>query len=586
AADGYVRGEGVGVVLLKRLSDARRDGDRVIGLIRGSAVNHGGRVSSLTAPNPNAQAEVIKDALRDAGVPARSITYIEAHGTGTQLGDPVEVNGLKRAFADLLEDGAATTEGFCRLGSVKTNIGHLEAASGIAGIVKTLLALRHRTIPASLHLKQVNPYIKIEGSPFRIVRETEPWSAPADGVPRRAGVSSFGFGGANAHVVLEEYDEPAPARSAPPPYQLVVLSARKESELREVAARLSRWLADNPDASALSDVAFSLNEGRTHFPHRCAAVVQDLEELRTTVEEVARGGVPDNVIMGVSARPKPAETSIYELAARSAVTDLRAATDASAWRQALRGLAALYVKGSAIDWAVLRGAHRPRRVTLPTYPFHLIRYWISATTSSSALVPAEEPLVLFRTEWVPAPAVTENLPSITGLLVVDASGLLFEWLKTELGVKCRRVRLDEDFRGLVEELRSRDFKVSHALLFASGAADLAPVRQFLCQLAAVLDNEPLRLTVVCAGNRRAADPVSGAFAGLVRSVALERPQMRGRVVVADATATAEFGHQVVAEMTAAGTDGAEICLEAGQRWLRSINEWQPIPAHTAAVKNG
>src|SRR5262249_28658307 len=180
-ADGYVRGEGVGMVVLKRLSAAERDGDHIYGLIRGSAENHGGRANSLTSPNAQAQAELIKEAYWRAGVSPSSVSYIEAHGTGTALGDPVEINGLKSAFQGLCkETGEETAASYCGLGAVKSNIGHLELAAGIAGLIKVLLQLKHKQLVGSLHCEEVNPYIRLEESPFYIVRETQPWKRLKD----------------------------------------------------------------------------------------------------------------------------------------------------------------------------------------------------------------------------------------------------------------------------------------------------------------------------------------------------------------------------------------------------------------------
>ncbi|WP_283848883.1 polyketide synthase, partial [Bradyrhizobium sp. Leaf401] len=211
-ANGYVRGEGVGMLVLKKLRAAERDGDHIYGVIRGTAENHGGRAQSLTAPNPTAQAELLKAAYRRAGVDPRTVSYIETHGTGTPLGDPIEINGLKNAFRDLSE-GAAVEQAYCGLGSVKSNIGHLELAAGVAGVIKVLLQLRHKTLVKSLHSEELNPYIQLNGSPFYIVQQTRPWQPLQDArgrdLPRRAGVSSFGFGGVNAHVVIEEYVAPA-----------------------------------------------------------------------------------------------------------------------------------------------------------------------------------------------------------------------------------------------------------------------------------------------------------------------------------------------------------------------------------------
>lgn len=212
-ANGYVRAEGVGMLVLKRLSDAQRDGDDIYGVILASAENHGGRANSLTSPNPRAQAELLLTAYRRAGVDPRSVSYIEAHGTGTMLGDPIEINGLKAAFRQLYAETQDTTtmvvDGpHCGLGSVKTNIGHAELAAGVAGVIKVLLQMRHRTLVRTLHAEDLNPHIDLAGAPFEIIRENRPWTTPLDanGVasPRRAGVSSFGVGGVNAHVVLEE----------------------------------------------------------------------------------------------------------------------------------------------------------------------------------------------------------------------------------------------------------------------------------------------------------------------------------------------------------------------------------------------
>jgi len=212
-ANGYVRAEGVGMLVLKRLSDAQRDGDAIYGVILASAENHGGRANSLTSPNPRAQAELLVSAYRRAGVDPRSVSYIEAHGTGTILGDPIEINGLKSAFRQLYAETEDSTsmavEGaHCGLGSVKTNIGHAELAAGVAGVIKVLLQMQHGVLVRSLHAEELNPHIDLAGTPFDIVRENRPWSTPCDRdgtpAPRRAGVSSFGVGGVNAHVVLEE----------------------------------------------------------------------------------------------------------------------------------------------------------------------------------------------------------------------------------------------------------------------------------------------------------------------------------------------------------------------------------------------
>ncbi|WP_422784910.1 ketoacyl-synthetase C-terminal extension domain-containing protein [Ruminiclostridium josui] len=243
-----MRGEGAGILFLKRLSDAEKAGDHIYGVILGTAENHGGRANSLTAPNPKAQAELIKTAYTNAGVDPRTVTYIEAHGTGTELGDPIEINGLKMAFRDLYKEtgDSEVTSRHCGLGSVKSNIGHLELAAGIAGVVKVLLQMKYKTLVKSLHTETINPYIQLEDSPFYIVNEKKEWKALKDDsgndIPRRAGVSSFGFGGANCHIVLEEYIPKAcncskNLQNSGEPY-IIILSARNEERLNEQANQL------------------------------------------------------------------------------------------------------------------------------------------------------------------------------------------------------------------------------------------------------------------------------------------------------------------------------------------------------------
>lgn len=289
AANGYVRGEGAGMLLLKPLERALVDGDRIYGVIRGGAVNHGGRARTITSPNPFAQAQVIQEALTRAGVSAETITYVETHGTGTPLGDPIEINGLKRAFRS--HRGASAPDDvapFCGLGAVKTNIGHLEAGAGIAGVIKVLLAMQHRLLPPIHGLEQPNPRIRLEGSPFYFVRETRPWNRRCDEkgewIPRRAGVSSFGFGGANAHLILEEASRPTASRGRDTPEfkgqpYLLPLSAKTPAALRELAGRYLHWFDRNPHA-AMTDVGRPRHFG---FVAQRSALLQSLR-LRENIE--------------------------------------------------------------------------------------------------------------------------------------------------------------------------------------------------------------------------------------------------------------------------------------------------------------
>ncbi len=255
SADGFGQAEGCGVVLLKRLSDAQAAGDQILAMVRGSAVNQDGAGSSLTTPNGPAQEAVIRAALRDGNLRPEQISYVEAHGTGTRLGDPIEV----QALGAVLGRGRAIDRPLL-IGSVKTNLGHLEAAAGMAGLLKVIAALQHREIPAHLHLCVPNPFIPWAELPVKVTTEHAPW-IPAGGV-RIAGISSFGFSGTNAHVILEEAPiaTELPRAATERPLHLLTLSARSDPALRELARRFDEYLGQHPDAT-LSDVAFTANTG-------------------------------------------------------------------------------------------------------------------------------------------------------------------------------------------------------------------------------------------------------------------------------------------------------------------------------------
>jgi len=283
AADGYVRSEGCAVVVLKRLSDALVDGDRVLAVVRGSAVNQDGRSGGLTAPNGPAQERVISAALADAQIAPEHVGYVEAHGTGTPLGDPIEV----RALASVLGTGRRPDQPLL-LGSVKTNLGHLEAAAGVAGLIKAVLVLGHGTVAPHLHLRQLNPHIAADAPAVAIPTVPTPWTA-ADG-RRVAGVSSFGLSGTNAHVVLAE----APAVAVPDdegperPAHVLAVSARTPEALRAVAAGLAGHLEAHLE-QALADVAFTANTGRSHLEHRAAIVAADRAGAQQRLQALAAG---------------------------------------------------------------------------------------------------------------------------------------------------------------------------------------------------------------------------------------------------------------------------------------------------------
>jgi acyl transferase domain-containing protein/NADPH:quinone reductase-like Zn-dependent oxidoreductase/NAD(P)-dependent dehydrogenase (short-subunit alcohol dehydrogenase family)/acyl carrier protein len=292
SANGYVRGEGCGMVILKRLSDALRDKDYIVAVVRGSAVNQDGRSNGLTAPNGPSQQAVIHQALKNAGVAPAQISFVEAHGTGTPLGDPIEFQALQA----VLKQGRAPHQ-TCVVGSVKTNIGHLESASGIAGLIKVLLAFEHGEIPPHLHLQQISPHISFDGTPLEIATQRRPW--PRQDEPRFAGVSSFGFGGTNAHVVLEE--PPLPRLSLNEidrPLHVLTLSAKSENALKQIAHDYESHLASHPDEN-LADFCFSANTGKAHFSFRLAAVAESVSQLRDELSAFAINQPSPRVVSGL-----------------------------------------------------------------------------------------------------------------------------------------------------------------------------------------------------------------------------------------------------------------------------------------------
>ncbi len=330
-ANGTVFGGGVGVVALKRLEDALAGRDTIRAVIRGSAVNNdGGAKVGYTAPSVKGQAEVVAEALEVARVDAATIGYIEGHGTGTALGDPIEVQALAKAFRDFTPQ-----RGFAALGTVKANIGHLDIASGIAGLIKAVLALEHGEIPPSPNFAAPNPRIDFAASPVYVNRELKAWERGA--APRRAGVSSFGFGGTNAHVVLEEAPALAP-RPAEPSRQLLAVSAKTEPALAAAVRDLAEHFRAHPETD-LGDAAFTLLNGRQAFAHRLAVICGD------AADAAARLAGPVEALTGTDPL-------------------------AEAGRR--------WLAGEPFDAAELFAGQKRRRIPLPTYPFERHRYWIDA----------------------------------------------------------------------------------------------------------------------------------------------------------------------------------------------------------------
>ncbi|MCX8131442.1 MAG: SDR family NAD(P)-dependent oxidoreductase [Clostridia bacterium] len=377
--DGYIPGEGVGVLMLKRLSDAKRDKDHIYGVIKGIAVNHGGKSSGYTVPNPKAQRMVITQALEEAGFDPRTISYIEAHGTGTKLGDPIEISALTEAFGNFTDD-----KQFCMIGSVKSNIGHCESAAGVAGVIKVLLQMKHGKIVPSLHSSILNPNIDFNATPFMVNQKLVDWKRPTvEGTeqPLRAGISSFGASGLNAHMVIEEY-QPEGVQdyitiNAQNP-AAIVLSARNRERLTEQVERLLHAIKEKKLTNAsLADLAYTLQTGREAMEERLALIVSSIKELEDKLLDFLKG--KGNIDMLYHGQSKKNNDSVSLFTVDE---DLQEAVNKWIEKRKYTKLLSLWVKGLSFDWDMLYGSTKPYKLSLPTYPFAKERYWVHQTRSS------------------------------------------------------------------------------------------------------------------------------------------------------------------------------------------------------------
>ncbi|MED1738767.1 SDR family NAD(P)-dependent oxidoreductase [Bacillus swezeyi] len=399
--DGYVPAEGIGAVLLKPLRQAEEDGDRIYAVIKGSAVNHVGTVSGISVPSPVSQADLIETCLEKTGIDPRTVSYVEAHGTGTSLGDPIELQGLVKAFRQYTQDRQ-----FCSIGSVKSNIGHAESAAGISGLSKVVLQLHHQTLVPSLHSEELNPYVDFEKSPFYVQHETETWKQPVikeNGeeiiYPRRAGISSFGATGSNAHVILEEYipETAEQAASVPDTKPVIIpLSARNQERLHVYTERLLDFLHDGLQ---IRDVAYTLQVGREPMEERVAFLASGIQELIGQLEAYLEGQETIEHCWKGRMTKENGDTSI-------------SAETVHKWleQENLNLIAEKWADGSAVDWKLLYGVNKPKRISLPTYPFEKVRYWVPEKEAGTDL--SKQNLTEGR---VIHPLLHENVSDMSGV---------------------------------------------------------------------------------------------------------------------------------------------------------------------------
>jgi 3-oxoacyl-(acyl-carrier-protein) synthase/NAD(P)-dependent dehydrogenase (short-subunit alcohol dehydrogenase family)/acyl carrier protein len=559
SADGYSRGEGCGVVVLKRLADAVADGDTILGVIRGTAVNQDGPSGGLTVPNGMSQQAVIRRALDVAGVSPSDIDYVEAHGTGTPLGDPIEIEALASVY------GAGRAQDRPLLvGSVKTNIGHLEPAAGMAALIKVLLAFRHGVLPRHLHVTTPNPHIPWNELPIKVASAATTW--PGGDRPRMAGVSAFGFSGTNAHVIVQEPPTATEAlrrsaRAHQP--QLIPLSAKTESALKMLASRYAGMLARGSEVE-LASVAYTAGIGRAHFAYRLAVVAETIDAARAELEAFAADPASS------AARTGKAVSAEYRRDAKDVTARLARAYES----RALGEIATLYLQGIEIDWARLFADDVPPRVPLPAYPFERQRYWIDTPDTLDRDATPTGGVGRFELRWTSAGPAGKAIPPLGHRrweIVADA------------GDQSPAETLAGSLAGALPP-RDPASSPTDIIFIAGGGRDIARASVSCARLLELVHQVSTaggvapRVWVVTRG----ALPVGGAMtpagaiaapvAAFARVIGLEHPELFGRLIDLDIEPALTDATALLAEI---GRDGAgdvddQVALRSGERFVQRV----------------
>ncbi|MBE5966779.1 MAG: SDR family NAD(P)-dependent oxidoreductase [Lachnospiraceae bacterium] len=406
--DGYVPGEGVGAIVLKSLKKAKQDGDHILGIVQATAINHGGKTNGYTVPNPQAQASVLLDAINRSGIKPNEISYIEAHGTGTALGDPIEMLSINKTYGKEFEEGQK-----CYLGSVKSNIGHLESAAGIAAIIKVLLQFKNKCMVPSLHSDVINQKIDIDKTPFYIPHSPEKWEQTqrADGtkIPRMAGINSFGAGGSNAHVILREYEQSVQLRENQQE-RIYTLSAFNDERLLAYAYLLMEYLKNNRNVS-MESLAYVMQTGRESLDSRAAFIAKGQDELVRRIQNYIDHRTDENVFVRNADTFGRSEDEIKN------VTNYD-----------IRDLARLWADGRDVLWNELYENHMIPKISIPTYPFAKERYWVPSVDETEAVSTTKSTMITISKDkyyvrdhklsgisTVPGVALLEEMRKATGI---------------------------------------------------------------------------------------------------------------------------------------------------------------------------
>lgn len=524
SAGGIVGGSGAGAVLLKRLADAQRDGDPIHAVILGSAINNdGAKKISFTAPGVDGQATVIAEARAVAGVAPTSIGYSEMHGTATALGDPIEIAAVRQAMGD-----AWNPDWRCYIGSIKSNLGHLDSAAGVAGLIKAVLSLQHASIPPSLHFVTANPALDLDSGPLRVAATETAW--PAIAGPRRASVSSFGLGGNNSHAVVEQAPVAPPREPVRDAWRLFPLSARTDNSLDAVRERLAEYLESHPGARP-DDVAWTLAMGRQAFACRGYVVARSLPELIAAL--------------------------------RSGLNGLGAADAA----RTLAPVARQWMAGGTPEWVEVFAADRPKRIALPTYPFERVPHWINPVVRQAsrpaAAGAAADPFRVAVPAWTRAASRPARSTPVTSWLVVGAD--------------------DPLTRAIVNELRSTSATVAEAggeaLQSKAGGILITGGFDGAIRVARALAQDGITATEVVAVTTGAVDvigdepidPSQATAFGPMLTIPTEFPGIRCRVIDVDGR-PAEVAARAVVDELRGGPGDAVVALRHRQRWLPQLGD--------------
>jgi 3-oxoacyl-(acyl-carrier-protein) synthase/non-ribosomal peptide synthetase component F/acyl carrier protein len=421
-ADGFGQGEGCGMVVLKRLSVAQADGDPILAVILASGINHNGPSNGLTAPNGLAQEKLLQQVLQRAHLQPEQLDLIETQGTGTELGDLIEISALANVFK------ARTTP--LLLGSVKTNIGHLSGAAGIASLIKVVLSLQHRQIPPNLHFDEPNPRIDWENLPFEVPTQPIPWTSTEK--PRLAGVSSFGLSGTNVHVILEELpakEKLEEVSTIDRPQHILTLSGKTEQALIDQVSRYLDYLNQYSQVN-LADLCYSANTGRVHFEHRLAVIANNIFELQAKLTAYQQNETVSGLVLGQVKVDKPNLSDMEQpsLTEATEFSNLYHPSPYQDWSQLLENLATLYVRGEPINWHKFDELYPRQKISLPTYPFQRKSYWIDQSPQGTIPVEKVEPLEL------------QQLYQVSG---VERYQLLKDYIKSEIRLIVGTLPTDE-----------------------------------------------------------------------------------------------------------------------------------------------